>query len=78
MMMAKNCPKCASERWMTGLKPLLSSSAVLTVCVTPETWLEGRKGVSDLRVSVCADCGYVEWHAVTPEAVWDEWRKHHP
>lgn len=30
MMMAKNCPKCASERWMTGLKPLLSSSAVLT------------------------------------------------
>ena len=75
--MEKCCPKCQSERWMTGL-PLLPPSAV-TIRVRPATgWLTPPAGISDVRAHVCADCGFTEFYAFAPLVVWEAWEKHGP
>ncbi len=45
------------------------------VVATLGTWKDNAKGASDLTASICADCGFTEFYATNPTAVWEEWRK---
>jgi len=73
--MDKACPKCASVRWMTNVQ----CQTYLTLAPPP-----GKRGLfggvgptaSDLRASVCADCGHTELQAVSSEKLWGEWHKY--
>lgn len=71
--MNKTCPRCESKYWMTSLSLLETGDAM--ICVTRPTWREAAKGLTKLRASACADCGYFEFYAMDPKALWDEWRK---
>lgn len=67
------CPKCQSERWMTGL-PLVHPSDISVAVVLPGL-LTPAKGFSPVRAHVCADCGFTEFYAVAPLTVWEAWRR---
>jgi predicted nucleic-acid-binding Zn-ribbon protein len=71
--MKETCPKCESARWMRGLA--LSASANISVTVTGGTWLAGAAGTTYFTASICGDCGFTEFYATNPKAVWEEWRK---
>ena len=71
----KACPKCASARWMTGIR----HESYIFVAPPPERrglFGGGSRAGSDLSASVCADCGYTEFHAASPEKLWQEWHQH--
>ena len=73
--MDKACPKCASVRWMTEIH--CETYVSITSPPGKRGWLGGGSGqtTSDLRASVCADCGYTELQAVSPNKLWWEWNK---
>ena len=74
--MNQACPKCESKRWMSDLSLVNSGETTVAVAVRPATWSAMAKGVTQMQASVCADCGYTEFYAVNPQAVWEEWSKH--
>ena len=72
--MEKNCPKCESAKWMTGMK--LTEPNAISAWVKPPTILESAKGVARVRmINVCADCGHVEFQAAVDPDMWELWRK---
>lgn len=69
--MDKVCPKCESKHWMTDLNLSVRPNTVYVAL----NWTGIPKGTSELRVQMCAECGYTELYAVNPQAVWAEWSK---
>lgn len=68
------CPKCGSERWMTGL-PLYLPVEGFAAIVRRPSFTEKPVGYTGFTSSICGACGYTEFHATDHKAVWDEWRK---
>jgi predicted nucleic-acid-binding Zn-ribbon protein len=64
--MKLTCPKCKSERWMTGL----NADRVFSYVVVGRTSY-GTTSTSNM----CADCGYTEFYGKEPKTVWNAWSK---
>ncbi len=56
---------------MTGLDFDYPTSA-FSIAAKPGGWGKA-KAVTEVKASLCADCGYVEFYATRPLPVWDEW-----
>ncbi len=69
--MEETCPKCGSERWMTGLHVL--SDGGLTLAVKRPTWTGEARGSSRTLAEACGECGYIEWFVTSPHRMWREW-----
>jgi predicted nucleic-acid-binding Zn-ribbon protein len=63
------CPKCGSDEWVKDVNLDASGAIDLRFTTLPQ-----EQGRSRLRACFCGDCGYIEFYAIYPRELLNEWK----
>ncbi len=76
----KNCIKCNSEKIIPNARVLDEgqyASGYLKIAIdeNPEAFFFKDRTLNDVKVSVCGDCGFIEFYAVSPQILYEVYQK---
>ena len=72
----KKCPECESERIIKDARAidrtedLVNIGFQVAVDENPDALIFKSAVYSETKAEICADCGYIQFYAVTPRTLW--------